>query len=139
MLTPKVRQFLRKNNRAVLSTFRKNGAAQLSIVFCGLYQDGAAFTTTQDRAKLPNLRRNPACSLLVSGTDWRPYLVLEGQARLVGAENTERSELLQILREVYRAAIHREHPNWTEYDQAMIRDRRWAVIVVPERVYGPAA
>lgn len=139
MLTPKVRKFLTENNRAVLSTFRKNGAAQLSIVFCGLYQEGAAFTTTQERAKLPNLLRNPECSLLISGTDWRAYLVLEGKARLVGPENTERGELLRTLREVYRAAVHQEHPNWAEYDEAMIRDRRWAVIVVPEQVYGPAA
>ena len=79
MLSEKVRAFLRENNRGVLTTFRKNGAAQMSIVSCGLYGDGAAFTTTADRAKLINLKRNPKCSLLISQPDWWGYVVLEAK------------------------------------------------------------
>ena len=50
----------------------------MSVVSCGPYRDGVAFTTTADRAKLINLHRNPKCSLLVSQDDWWGYLVLEG-------------------------------------------------------------
>ncbi|MCH9017550.1 MAG: hypothetical protein IIB89_07310, partial [Chloroflexi bacterium] len=42
------------------------------------------------------------------------------------------------LRDVYRAATGGDHPNWPEYDQAMVDDRRAAVIVVPDHIYGTA-
>ena len=72
MILPEhVRAFLTENHRGVVTTSRKSGAVQMSVVSCGLYGDGVAFTTTADRAKIPNLRRNPRCTLLVSQPDWR--------------------------------------------------------------------
>ena len=59
MLTDQQRRFLAGNHNGALTTFRRNGAAQMSVVTCGIYGDGVAFTTTADRAKLRNLRRNP--------------------------------------------------------------------------------
>ena len=110
----------------------------MSIVTTGAYRDGVAFTTTSDRAKLANLKRNPRCSLLVSHESWWGYVVLEGQARIMSSDNTEAGELSEALRDVYRAATGVEHPDWDEYDQAMRDDRRSTVIVVPEHVYGTA-
>ncbi|MCH8310968.1 MAG: PPOX class F420-dependent oxidoreductase [Chloroflexi bacterium] len=139
MLSDKVKKFLSENHQAVLTTFRRDGGAQMSIITVGAYRDGAAFTTTDDRAKLRNLRRNPRCSLLVSHDNWRPYVVLEGQAQVLAADNTDAEELKHALRDVYRAASGgKEHPNWDEYDLAMVEDKRAAVIVVPDRVYGTA-
>ena len=136
MLSDNVREFLRQTHRGVLTTFRRDGGAQMSIVSCGPYGDGAAFTTTADRAKLLNLQRNPRCSLLVSQEDWRGYVVLEGQAQIVSTANSAPEEYRETLRDVYRTASGEEHPNWEEYDQAMLDQLRSAVIVVPERVYG---
>ena len=59
MLPENIRAFTSENHQGVLTCFRRNGAAQVSIVTCGTYQDGVAFTTTEDRAKLHNLRRDP--------------------------------------------------------------------------------
>ena len=137
MLSDKVRDFIGENNKAVLSTFRQNGAAQLSIIVVGPFQDGAAFTTTADRAKLSNLRRDPRCSLLVSKESWWDYVVLEGNARIMSSDNSDADELRLALREVYRV-IAGDHSNWDEYDQAMRDERRSVVVVVPERVYGTA-
>jgi PPOX class probable F420-dependent enzyme len=123
----------------VLTTFRRNGAAQMSIVTCGPYRDGVAFTTTADRAKLINLQRNSRCSLLVSQEDWWGYVVLEGEAQILSADNTPPDEFRMALRDVYRTASGTEHPNWPEYDAAMVEQRRSAVIVVPERTYGTRA
>ena len=138
MLTDNVKQFLSENHRAVLTTFRKNGAAQMSILSVGYYKDGVAFTTTEDRAKLANLKRDPRCSLLVSKDSWWGFVVLEGKAKVMSADNTDADELRQALRDVFVAASGEEHPNWDEYDQAMRDDRRSAIIVVPDRVYGTA-
>ena len=138
MLTDVQRQFLTANHNGALTTFRRSGAAQMSIVTCGIYGDGVAFTTTGDRAKLRNLRRNPRCTILVGTEDWRNFVVLEGQARLVGTDTAGADEYRETLREVYRAAAGREHPDWPEYDQAMLDDGRYAVIVTPAHVYGRA-
>ena len=137
MLPDNVRDFIANNDKAVLSTFRRNGAAQLSIVVVGAYGDGAAFTTTEDRAKLLNLRRDPRCSLLVSQDSWWGFVVLEGTARILSADNTDADELRQAFRDVYRS-ISGEHPDWDEYDRAMVEDKRAVVVVVPDRIYGTA-
>lgn len=138
MLTDAQREFLTANHNGALTTFRRRGAAQMSIVTCGIYGDGVAFTTTADRAKLRNLRRNPRCTILVGTEDWRNFVVLEGEARLVGTDTAGADEYRETLREVYRAAAGREHPDWPEYDQAMLDDGRYAVIVTPAHVYGRA-
>ena len=139
MLPQKVRAFASENHQAVLTTFRRDGGAQMSIVSVGPYRDGVAFTTTADRAKLTNLRRNPRCSLMVSQRDWWGYVVLEGRAELVSPGVGDPEELRLSLREVYAAASGQEHPDWDEYDQAMRDEVRSVVIVVPERIYGTKA
>ena len=111
----------------------------MSIITVGAYRAGAAFTTTDDRAKLMNLKRNPRCSLLVAQDSWRSYVVLEGQAQVLAADNTDAEELKHALRDVYRSASGgKEHPDWDDYDRAMVEDKRAAVVVVPDRVYGTA-
>ena len=136
MLPENLRAFVAETRRGVLTTFRRSGGAQMSIVTCGPYREGVAFTTTADRAKLVNLRRDPRCSLLVSQEDWRGYVVLEGRAELLSPGNTDVAELREALRNVYRAASGTEHSDWPEYDAAMVEQRRSAVIVVPEHIYG---
>ncbi len=138
MLPANVKQFTTYNHRGVLTCFRKNGMPQVSIVTCGAYGDGVAFSTTADRAKLINLHRDPRCSLMISKEDWWAYMVLEGKATILSADNTPVDELRDSLREVYKAATNTEHHNWPEYDQAMVDDQRAAVIVVPDHIYGTA-
>ncbi|MFW6174195.1 MAG: PPOX class F420-dependent oxidoreductase [Chloroflexota bacterium] len=138
-LDPQVEQFVRDNNKGVLATFRINGMPQLSIVVCGLLRDGVGISTTEDRAKLKNLKRDPRCSLLVSKDEWWGYVVMEGRAEVLSAEDgTDPEELRLALRDVYRAASGQEHPDWDEYDEAMRQERRAVVIVRPDRVYGTA-
>ena len=137
MLDDNVTDFISTNHRAVLTTYRRNGIAQMSIIVVGPYREGAAFTTTADRAKLGNLKRDGRCTLLVSQDSWWGFIVLEGHAEILSPENTDADGLRQTLRGVYRS-IAGEHPDWEEYDQAMRDERRSAVIVIPDRVYGTA-
>ena len=139
MLPDKIKEFATQTHRGVLTTFRRNGAAQMSIISCGSMRDGIAFTVTEDRVKLKNLRRDPRCTLLVSQESWRPFVVLEGQAQIISADNTGADELRLALREAYRAAAGEDHSHWEEYDRAMRDDRRSVIIVVPDHIYGSAA
>ena len=132
MLSENVRQFLAENHNAVLTTYRRNGSAQMSIVTCGLYGDGVAFTVSGVPAKLANLRRDPRCSILVSQPDWWGYVVLQGTARLYSPGVTEPDKLRQVLRDVYQAASGQPHPDWDDYDRAVAADSRSAILVVPE-------
>lgn len=139
MLSEKVKAFVAQTHRGVLTTFRRSGAAQMSIITCGPMGNGVAFTVTHDRVKLKNLQRNPSCSLLVSNESWWGFVVLEGSAEIISADNTEPETLRLALRDAYRTASGGEHSNWEEYDQAMRDDRRAVIIVVPERTYGTGA
>ena len=130
------KEFVAENRRGVLTTFRRDGAAQMSIVTCGPYREGVAFTTTEDRAKLHNLRRRPQCSLLVARENWSAYIVLQGAAQVFSAGNTDGEELRLMLREVFCTAAGVEHPDWAEYDRSMVAQRRSAILVVPEQIYG---
>ena len=139
MLPENIRAFVADTRHGVLTTFRRDGAAQMSIITCGPYRDGVAFTTTASRAKLLNLQRDPRCSLLVSNENWWGFVVMEGRAHIISADNTGAEEYRDALRDVYRTAAGEEHSNWEEYDQAMRDDRRSAVIVIPDRIYGTSA
>ena len=139
MLSEKARAFLGQTHRGVVTTFRKNGHVQISIISCGPYRDGVAFTVTSTRSKLWNLKRDPRCSILISMENWWGFVVLEGQAEIISAENTETEEFRLALRDVYRTCSGEEHANWEEYDKAMKDDKRSIILIVPDHVYGTAA
>jgi PPOX class probable F420-dependent enzyme len=138
LLSPNVERFVDSNHNAVLTTFRGNGAAQMSIVTAGAFRGGVAFTTTAGRAKLHNLKRDPRCSLMVAEDRWSRYVVFEGRAEIMSSDATDADELRLAFRDVYRAAADKEHPDWEEYDRAMIDERRSAVLVLPDHMYGTA-
>ena len=135
MQLDKIKEIVALNHQAVFTTFRRNGAAQMSIVTVGVLTKGVAFTISPGSAKLANLRRNPRCSLMVSRSDWRDYAVLEGRAQVLSPAATPAEELRLTLREVYRVGSGKEHPDWEEFDQAVQKDRRAAIIVVPGHIY----
>ena len=138
MLPQNVVEFAKTTHRGVLSTFRRDGSVQMSIISCGPLRDGICFTVTETRAKLKNLRRDPRCTLLVSKESWWGFVVLQGNAQIMSASNTEPEEFRMALRDAYRACSGSEHPNWDEYDQAMRDDQRSIIIVVPDQIYGTA-
>ena len=121
MLPAKVTEIVTRNHEAVVTTFRKNGAVQMSIVTVGLYNNGVAFTASPGSAKLANLRRNQRCSLMISERDWSGYAVLEGYAQVLSPGVTDPEGFRLALREIYRTASGREHPDWEEFDKA-VRD-----------------
>ena len=134
-LDQKTLKFMAENHNAVLSTYRRDGATQMSIVTTGPYKDGVAFSTTENRAKLRNLERNPRCSLLVAQDNWWGYVVLEGVAEIISLKTTGAHELRDAMRDVYRAAAGKEHPNWDEYDEVMRQENRVGVVVIPNKTY----
>lgn len=129
-------EFVRQNDRAVLSTTRRNGRPQLSSVTPTVLPDGVVrISITADRAKYPNLTRDPWAALHVSRADFWAYVVLEGDVELTPIAAAPDDATVEELIAHYRA-IKGEHPDWDEYRQAMVHDRRLIVRLKPSYAYG---
>jgi PPOX class probable F420-dependent enzyme len=132
-VTPdEARAFLRDNHQAVLATFRRDGRPQLSPVAAGIDDEGRVEISSRETAmKVKNLRRDPRISLCLLGPQWYgQWGQVEGTAEIV-----EQPEALDLLVGYYRR-IAGEHPDWDEYRQAMIDEKRVLVRFAIERA-GP--
>ena len=127
---------LAQDSVVVFTTFRRDGMPQQSLVTVGKMDGGLAFTTRSVNAKARNLARDPRCAIMLVSPDRRAFAVLDGSAEVQGAHNTDAEALRLRLREVYRTAAGREHPDWDEYDRAMAEQERVAVLLRPDRIAG---
>ncbi|PSK96429.1 PPOX class probable F420-dependent enzyme [Murinocardiopsis flavida] len=136
-----LRALITEARHGVVATLKRDGRPQLSTV--GFTAEKAAekdagllrFTTTADRAKVHNLRRDPRVSVHVTGPHPWAYAVAEGAAELSDVATAPGDPVLAELVEVYRA-IGGEHPDWDDYRRAMVADRRLVVRIRVDRVYG---
>jgi PPOX class probable F420-dependent enzyme len=127
----RARGFLQGRHQGTLATIKRDGRPQLSNILYVLDDDGGLkISVTQTRAKTHNLRRDPRGSLYVAGRDFWEYLVVEGTTEFVEGEG-----VLAALRDYYRKA-RGEHPNWQEYDEAMVKDERLLLSLSVDRAYG---
>lgn len=128
--------FVRSHRNGVLVTSRANGRPQLSNIVYGVGDDGAVrISITADRAKYRNLRRDPVASLHVTRDDFFAYVVLDGVVELSAVAADPADAAVDGLVELYRSFAG-EHPDWVEYRNAMVDDRRVLVTLRPERAYG---
>lgn len=124
-------------HRGVLATIRRDGRPQLSNVDYVHYPEQRLLkvSVTDGRAKVANLRRDPRASFHVTTEQGWSYAVLECAAELtpVAAEKTDATveELIEVFRD-----MNGEHPDWDEYREAMVADRRLVLRLHIERVYG---
>ncbi|MGY2009171.1 PPOX class F420-dependent oxidoreductase [Nocardia gipuzkoensis] len=128
--------FARDHRRSVLTTIRRNGRPQLSNVLHVVGADGRIrISITADRAKYHNLVRDPWAALHVTRDDFFAYAVLEGTVELTPVAAAPDDPTVDALVDYYRTATG-EHPDWDEYRNAMVTDRRALVLFTPTRAYG---
>ena len=123
--------------RGVVVTLKRDGRPQMSNVDY-LADAGARtirFSTTADRAKVRNLRRDPRVSFYVTTDGGGAYAVAEGNAVLTPAAVHPADPTVEELIEVYRG-VQGEHPDWADYRSAMVADQRLVVRIDVDRVYG---
>ena len=127
-------EFLRPRHQAVLVTRRREGGAQLSPVTFGVDVEGRVVVSTYpQRAKVANVRREPAVSMCVLSPDWNDaWVQVDGQAEVL-----DLPEALEPLVEYYRS-INGEHPDWDEYRAAMTRQGK-SLLRVTIDGWGPIA
>ena len=125
------------NSLGVLATIKRDGRPQLSNV--SYHFDPRHLTIqvsiTEPRAKTRNLRRDPRASLLVDADDGWSYAVAEGIAELTRPAAAPDDDTVEALITLYRD-IAGEHPDWDDYRQAMVTDRRVLLTLPIAHVYG---
>jgi PPOX class probable F420-dependent enzyme len=124
-------------HQGVLVTLRKSGWPQLSNVTYAWDAETQTIrvSTTDDRVKTANMRRDPRVSFHVTSGDFWSYVVVDGHADLSAVAEDPYDAAVEELVGYYRTASG-EHPDWDDYRAAMVRDRRLVVRIQAERAYG---
>jgi PPOX class probable F420-dependent enzyme len=131
-------EFVRGHRDAVMLTRRSDGSPQMSPIACSVDETGAAdgtaaivVSTRETALKVKNLRRDPHVSLCVLADGfYGSWIQVDGTAEIVSLPDA-----LEPLVEYYRS-LRGEHPDWDEYRQAMVTDRRCLLRITVERA-GP--
>ncbi|HEX5594912.1 MAG TPA: PPOX class F420-dependent oxidoreductase [Micromonosporaceae bacterium] len=128
---------LERRSLGVLATIKRDGRPQLSNVTYTFDRERNLIrvSVTDDRAKTANLRRDPRASFHVSSEDGWAYVVAEARAELSPVAAEPDDPTVEELIDIYRA-VQGEHPDWADYRRAMVADRRIALHLHVERVYG---
>ncbi len=126
--------FVRPRHRMILVTRRKDGSPQLSPVTGGVDEDGRiVIATYPERAKVTNLRRDPASGVMVLSDEFNgPWVQVDGTAEVI-----DLPDALDPLVDYFRS-ISGEHSDWDEYRQAMTDQGKCLVRITPTR-WGPVA
>jgi PPOX class probable F420-dependent enzyme len=124
-------------SKGVLVTLKRDGRPQLSNIMYGVTDGVVRVSITADRAKTKNMMRDPRISLHVTADDFYSYVVLEGEADLSPVAERVDDATVDELVEMYQAMAG-EHPNWDEFRQAMVGDRRLVLRLRPVHAYGMA-
>ncbi len=137
MIDDRFASLLGERWQGVLVTTRADGWSQLSNVNYAWdpKEQIIRISTTDDRAKTRNLRRDRRASFHVASEDFWSYAVVDGHAELSEVAADPHDAAVEELIELYRAA-RGEHPDWDDYRAAMVRDRRLVIRVPAERAYG---
>jgi len=122
--------FMGRNHKAVLATIKRDGRPQMSHISYLLDDDGRIkISVTRDRAKTRNLLRDPRATLSIVADAWSDYLVIEGTCEVI-----EENVLPELCR-VYERIRGGPHPNWEEFDAAMVQDGRVVLSISIDRMY----
>ncbi|MGH8972911.1 MAG: PPOX class F420-dependent oxidoreductase [Acidimicrobiia bacterium] len=126
------REFISKNHRAVLATYRADGSPQMSPVAADVDPEGMVVVSSRETAmKVKNLRRDERASVIVLSDSWYgPWVQVDGRAAIVSLP-----EAMEGLVEYYRR-VAGEHDDWDEYRAAMEKERRVLIRISIDRA-GP--
>lgn len=127
--------FLAERDRGVLVTLKRDGRPQASNILFAASDRTARISVTADRAKTRNVQRDPRVSLHATTDDFWSWVVVEGTASLSPVADEDDPASLPALRRLY-GDISGEHPDWDDYDRAMVAERRQVLTIAVTHAYG---
>src|ERR1700755_2320468 len=137
MIEGRFAELIAGERQGVLVTLSKDGLSKLANVYytCSPDEQTIRVSTTDDRAKTGNMRRDPRVSFHVTSGDFWSYVVVDGHAELSAVARDPHDAAVEELVDLYRT-VQGDHPDWDDYRAAMVRDRRLVVRLRAERDYG---
>lgn len=127
-------EFAAEVQGGTIITIRKDGRPQSSDVHHAITDGTIVFSVLPTRAKVFNIERDPRVVYHVSHEG--SYLSFDGTAIVSPVATETHGPAMDILIKAYRAAAKKEHPDWDEFRDAMVRERRRVIIVSPDSVVG---
>jgi PPOX class probable F420-dependent enzyme len=118
--------FAAENKRGILGTINADGTPHLVPVFAAVKDGRLLVSTPRTTVKARNIAGDPRVTMAFG---IRPWVAIAGTARIVT------DDLPTRLREYYKLASG-EHPDWDDYDRAMVEEKRVLLEITPERAYG---
>ena len=133
---PTALEWAAQRKNGVLITLRADGRPQSSDIVYTV--DGGRFliSVTDDRAKTINMRRDPRVVLHITEPSAWSYLAFDATAELSPVTTEPGDATSDELVALYEKAAGKAHPDWDEYRQAMVDQKRLVARVVPHSVVG---
>ena len=125
-----------EKTHGILITIRRDGRAQSSDISFTLKDGKFCISATASRTKTRNLLRDDRAVLHVTSPKTWSYISFDGTVEVTSPAQTKNDEVNQELAEIYQRILGEEHPNWEEFQQAMINDGRLVLRFVPQSAVG---
>lgn len=130
-------ELLATTRHGILATIKADGVPQLSPVW--QYYDRESgeilISTREGLVKAKNLRRDARAAIEVDGPGGRSWATAEGTVTLTGPGPSPDGPEVDALVDYYRRGAG-EHPDWQEYREVMVADRRVLITITVTKVYG---
>jgi PPOX class probable F420-dependent enzyme len=127
--------FVIDRHLGVLLTVKADGRPHATNIGYATWDGAVHISTRAHQVKIANLSRDDRAGLHVTSDDFGSWAVVEGRATLSPVTTSPDDDTAALLRRVYEA-IRGPHPDWDEFNQAMIDQRRLVVLLAAESAYG---
>tara|TARA_B100001250_G_scaffold73344_1_gene59866 strand:- start:468 stop:887 length:420 start_codon:yes stop_codon:yes gene_type:complete len=123
-------------HHAILVTLRKDGRPQSSDIAYAIINGKFCISATRSRAKTINLLKDNRAVLHITSPDTWSYVSFDGSAEITETAKVPDDNVCQELANVFTAIQKKDHPNWDEFNQAMVEDERLVIRFVPATAVG---
>ena len=123
-------------HHGVLITLRKDGRPQSSDIAYAFIEGKFCISVTRRRAKTINLLRDNRAVLHITTPDTWSYVSFDGSAEITETAKVPSDNVCLELANVFTTIQKKDHPDWDEFNQAMINDERLVIRFVPTTAVG---
>lgn len=129
MMTEDIDTLLAKPLDAIVATQKRSGGSQLTPMW--FYWDGRAFylSTTRDRNKYANIKRNAELSLIVNDQEGHRYVSAYGRGELVEGDM---DQVMKLTMPIIRRYLPEERAE--QMAASLLEQDRVVIILRPEKV-----
>ena len=123
-------------HHGILITLRKDGRPQSSDIAYAIIDGKFCISATRSRAKTINLLKDNRAVLHITSPETWSYISFDGSAEITETAKAATDNVCQELANVFSAIQKKDHPNWDEFNQAMVEDERLVIRFVPATAVG---